>query len=156
MKGTLIYYYTSYNPYYGILMEKNGQNSGSERLKKCTVPVVFLHYLLSKKSTHRLHLFSWSLSSKSEVLDFKVWNKKKKSYIKVPNFWKKIPIFSHTCVISCTKLLSKDNFCSKSWAKHFILVKIASSESSLDSAMPLSSVNERESCWNKKRGNKSY
>ena len=61
---------------------------------------------------------------------------------------------SHTCVISCTKLLSKDNFCSKSWAKHFILVKIASSESSLDSAMPLSSVNERESCWNKKEATK--
>ena len=88
MKGTLIYYYTSYNPYYGILMEKNGQNSGSERLKKCTVPVVFLHYLLSKKSTHRLHLFSWSRSSKSEVLDFKVWNKKNDKS-KLSHFWKK-------------------------------------------------------------------
>ena len=56
-----------------------------------------------------------------------------------------------TWAISCTKLLSSDNFCSRSLANIFILVKMASSVSSHDSEMPESAVRDNESCCNKKQ-----
>ena len=104
-------------------------------------------------STHRLMCaLHCNLSSKSLVLVFKVCKKKVVYRLYLHNrFWYQLGISldyqSFTWAISWTKLLSRDSFCSKSWANIFILVKIASSVSSHDSEMPESSVNDNESCW---------